>query len=69
MKKGHKFSFCLFVGCAVITSTLPMPDGRSVIHPPEVVLADGSAFKIRPESSQGDTHQRQPAVYCGVTLC
>lgn len=69
MNKRRKFPFFLFVGYAVLASFLPMPDGRNVIHPPEVILADGVAFKVRPEPSQRDNFQRQPAVYCGVTLC
>jgi hypothetical protein len=69
MNKRRKFPFCLFVGCAALASILPMPDGKSVIHPPEVILADGLAFKIRPEPRQVDVFQKQPEVYCGVTLC
>ena len=46
----------------------PSPDGQSVSHPPLVITADTSIFKIKIEDGL-PTSVAQPAVYCGVTIC
>ena len=46
----------------------PFPDGQSVSHPPLVITADTSIFKIKIEDGL-PTSVAQPAVYCGVTIC
>ena len=46
----------------------PFPDGQSVSHPPLVITADTSIFKVKPEDGLS-TALAQPAVYCGVTTC
>ena len=46
----------------------PYPDGQSVSHPPLVITADTSIFKVKLEDGLS-TSEVQPAVYCSVTLC
>ena len=46
----------------------PFPDGQSVSHPPLVITADTSIFKVKLEDGLL-TSPAQPAVYCGVTVC
>ena len=46
----------------------PFPDGQSVSHPPLVITADTSIFKVKLEDGLS-TSPEQPAVYCGVTVC
>ena len=46
----------------------PSPDGQGVSHPPLVITADNSIFKVKPEDGLS-TSPAQPAVYCGVTIC
>ena len=46
----------------------PYPDGQSVFHPPLVIKAGTSIFKVKPENGLS-TALAQPEVYCGVTIC
>jgi hypothetical protein len=52
----------------LVVALAPSPDGRSVSHPPEVITADTSIFKVTLEDSL-PTSPDQPEVYCGVTVC
>ena len=47
---------------------LPSPDGQKVAFLPKVVTADVIDFKKKPDRISHAT-TKQPAVYCGVTLC
>ena len=63
---------CKQIGLAVaillVMVVAPYPDGQSVSHPPLVITADTSIFKVKSEDGLS-TSLAQPAVYCGVTLC
>ena len=63
---------CKQIGLAVaillVVVVAPFPDGQSVSHPPLVITADTSIFKVKPEDGLS-TALAQPAVYCGVTIC
>ena len=63
---------CKQIGLAVaillVMVVAPYPDGQSVSHPPLVITADTSIFKVKLEEGLS-TSLAQPAVYCGVTLC
>ena len=52
----------------LVVSAAPYPDGQSISHPPLVITADTSIFKIKLEDGLS-TSVTQPAVYCGVTVC
>ena len=63
---------CKQIGLAVailfVMVVAPYPDGQSISHPPRVITADTSIFKVK----KGDgvlASPAQPAVYCGVTIC
>ena len=63
---------CKQIGLAVaillVMVVAPYPDGQSVSHPPLVITADKSIFKVK----LGDglsTSLTQAADYCGVTVC
>ena len=63
---------CKQIGLAVaillVVVVAPYPDGQSVSHPPLVITADTSIFKVKLEDGLS-TSPEQPAVYCGVTVC
>ena len=46
----------------------PYPDGQSISHPPLVITADTSIFKVKKED-RVLASPAQPAVFCGVTIC
>ena len=46
----------------------PYPDGQVMSHPPLVITADISIFKVKPKDGT-PTSLQQPMVYCGVTVC
>ena len=52
----------------LVMVVVPFPDGQSVSHPPLVITADNSFFKVKPDDGLS-TSLPQPAVYCGVTIC
>ena len=58
----------LVVAILVVMLVAPYPDGQSVFHPPLVITADTSIFKVKPEDGP-PASLRQPMVYCGVTIC
>ena len=58
----------LAVATVLVIVLAPFPDGQSVSHPPLVITADTSIFKVKPEDGL-PTSVAQPAVYCGVTIC
>ena len=58
----------LVVAILLVMVVAPLPDGQSVSHPPLVITADNSIFKVKPEDGLS-TSPAQPAVYCGVTIC
>ena len=58
----------LVVAILVAMLVAPYPDGQSVSHPPLVITADTSTFKVKLEDGLS-TSPEQPAVYCGVTVC
>ena len=63
---------CKQVGLAValflVMVVAPYPDGQSVSHPPLVITADTSVFKLKPEQGLSNSPV-QPTVYCGVISC
>ena len=63
---------CKQIGLAVailsVMVVAPYPDGQSVSHPPLVITADTSIFKVKLEDDLLISPE-QPAVYCGVTIC
>ena len=63
---------CKQIGLAVaillVVVVAPFPDGQSVSHPPLVITADTSIFKVKLEDGLSISPE-QPAVYCGVTIC
>ena len=46
----------------------PYPNGQSISHPPRVITADTSIFKVKKED-RVLASPAQPAVFCGVTIC
>ena len=66
MRRGKQI--CLAVTTLAVMVVAPYPDGQSVSHPPLVITADTSIFKVKPEDGLS-TSLTQPAVYCGVTIC
>ena len=66
MRSGKQSA--LAIATLLVIVVVPFPDGQSVYHPPLVITADTSIFKVKPEDSL-PTSVAQPAVYCGVTIC
>ena len=66
MRRGKQVA--LVVATLVAMLVAPSPDGQSVSHPPLVITAGTSIFKVKPEEGLS-TSPEQPAVYCGVTVC
>ena len=58
----------LAVATLLVMVVAPYPDGQSVSHPPLVITADTSIFKVKPDD-RTLTYPAQPSVYCGVTIC
>jgi len=58
----------LAVAILLVMVVAPFPDGQSVSHPPLVITAETSIFKVKLEDGLS-TSPEQPAVYCGVTVC
>ena len=66
MRRGKQIA--LAAATLLIIVVAPFPDGQSVSHPPLVITADTSIFKVKPEDGPRASLQ-QPMVYCGVTIC
>ena len=66
MRSGKQIA--LVVATLLVIAVAPFPDCQSVSHPPLVITADTSIFKVKPEDGL-PTSVAQPAVYCGVTIC
>ena len=66
MRRAKKIS--LAVVTLVVMVVAPFPDGQSVSHPPLVITANTSIFKVKLEDGLSIS-LTQPAVYCGVTIC
>ena len=58
----------LAMAALLVMVVAPFPDGQIVSHPPLVITAKTSIFKVKPEDGL-PTSVAQPAVYCGVTIC
>ena len=58
----------LVVAILVAMLVVPFPDGQSVSHPPLVITADTSIFKVKIKERPPALFQ-QSTVYCGVTSC
>ena len=58
----------LAMAALLVMVVAPFPDGQIVSHPPLVITADTSIFKVKPDD-RTLTYPAQPAVYCGVTIC
>ena len=54
-----------FAFCAAV---LPVPDGRMVNFPPQVITASAANFKVKPQNELR-TSAPQPTVYCGIIVC
>ena len=58
----------LAMAALLVMVVAPFPDGQIVSHPPLVITADTSIFKVKPDD-RTLTYPAQPSVYCGVTIC
>ena len=58
----------LAMATLLVMVVAPLPDGQSVSHPPLVITADNSIFKVKKEDGLSAV-AAQPAVYCAVTIC
>lgn len=58
----------LMIVAFLVVSAAPYPDGQSISHPPIVIAAETTVFRVKPEDGQ-PTSNSQPMVYCGVTIC
>ena len=66
MRRGKQIGLAMAALSLMVVA--PFPDGQSVSHPPLVITADTSIFKVKLEDGLS-TSLTQPAVYCGVTIC
>ena len=66
MRRGKQIA--LAAATLLVMVVAPYPDGQRVSHPPLVITADTSIFKVKLEGGLS-TSPEQPAVYCGVTVC
>ena len=66
MRRGKQIG--LTMAALLVMVVAPFPDGQSVSHPPLVITADTSIFKVKPHD-RTLTYPAQPSVYCGVTVC
>ena len=62
IKVGLVASFAFFA------AVLPVPDGRMVNFPPQVITASAENFKVKPQNELR-AFAAQPKVYCGVIVC
>ncbi len=53
---------------ALCTTVLPVPDGRVVNFPPQVITASAANFKVKPQNEL-QAFVPQPTIYCGVIVC
>ena len=53
---------------ALCTTVLPVPDGRVVNFPPQVITASAANFKEKPQNEL-QAFVPQPTIYCGVIVC
>lgn len=58
----------LVVSFAFFAAVLPVPDGRIVNFPPQIITASAANFKVRPQNELRASSP-QPTVYCGVIVC
>ena len=65
MRRGKQIALA---AATLLVMAAPYPDGHSVSHPPRVIIAETSIFKVKLEEGLS-TSLTQPAVYCGVTIC
>ena len=58
----------LVASFAFFAAVLPVPDGRMVNFPPQIITARAANFK---EKAQNETRASaaQPTVYCSVIVC
>ncbi len=54
-----------FAFCAAV---LPVPDGRTVNFPPQVITASAANFKVKAQN-EPRASAAQPTVYCSVIVC
>lgn len=66
MRRGKQIALAAAILLVMVVA--PYPDGQSVSHPPLVITAETSIFKVKLEDAPSASLS-QPAVYCGVTLC
>ncbi len=66
MRRGKQIA--LAAATLLVMVVAPFPDGQIVSHPPLVITADTSIFKVKPDD-RTLTYPAQPSVYCGVTIC
>ena len=66
MRSGKQIG--LTMAALLVMLVAPFPDGQSLSHPPLVITADTSIFKVKPHDLTL-TYPAQPSVYCGVTVC
>lgn len=66
MRRAKKISLAAVT--LVVMVVAPFPDGQSVSHPPLVITAGTSIFKVKPEDKPVAS-LAQPSIYCGVTVC
>ena len=66
MHRGKQIG--LAAASLLVIVVAPYPDGQIMSHPPLVITADNSIFKVKPEDGLSAV-TAQPAVYCGVTIC
>ena len=62
IKVGLVASFAFFA------AVLPVPDGRMVNFPPQIITASAANFKVKPQNELR-AFAAQPTVYCGVIAC
>ena len=58
----------LVVSFAFFAAVLPVPDGRMVNFPPQIITASAANFKVKPQNELR-AFAAQPTVYCGIIAC
>ena len=66
MRRGKQIGVAVATLAFIVVA--PYPDGQVMSHPPLVITADISIFKVKPKDGP-PTSLQQPMVYCGVTVC